>query len=734
MVLLAGLGGRPGGDTSSLDVLVIDSYHPGFEWSDREIQGFREASGPGTRISVEYLDSKHFGQPALDTVFVREFSLKYGGKRPKVLLATDDYAFNFLKSWRDTIFPGIPVVFCGINNFKPSLLDRFPAATGVGERSRIEATLDLMSSLYPDTREIWVVTERSATGEGNRMRFDSIARARRGGPRLRFLDSTGAPTLEQLESHLTSLKPGSLVYWSEFYQDGRGLFVDPIIDLRRIVSRSKVPFFSHTALYLRAGAVGGVCNRGVQHGAQAARMVAKVLGGVPPESIPVEEDSSFAPLFSAQALDRFSLPDRSLPRGAIVEGRSNPIWVAYPVQTTVGIGGLLLMAALSSALARSLSRRRRTERALRESEDNLKSIFDALPDAIIVHDRTGRIETVNEGMIKLYRIPPGGWTRLSIADCSCPGASLDQAREQIDRCLHGERVLFEWRARRPFTGEEFDVEVALAKLRSQGVERVAAVVRDIGDRIRARQAMEQANQELERRVDERTRDLGQAYRELEAFSYSASHDLRAPLRGINGFARALEEDLAEVLTPETSDLLRRIRSGSERMGAIIDDLLRLSRISTVDLSRDRVDMRGLVDRIIEEMSEDSRSRVRWILGDLPACLGDVALLSHVWTNLVSNAVKYSAREKLPVVEIGFRETEGLGAYFVRDNGAGFDAAQATRLFEPFRRFHGADEFPGTGIGLAIVHRVVVRHGGKVWAESRPGEGATFRFSVGLSSG
>lgn len=235
------------------------------------------------------------------------------------------------------------------------------------------------------------------------------------------------------------------------------------------------------------------------------------------------------------------------------------------------------------------------------------------------------------------------------------------------------------------------------------------------------------SEELEARVRERTAELELANRELDAFSSSVSHDLRAPLRAMDGYARMLEEDNAAQLDAEGRQRLQVIRDGSRQMGRLIDDLLAFSRLGRQALNKAPVDMDALVADSLAGLGDLGHARIS--ITPLPPAPADRALLKQVWANLLSNAVKYSAKREAPEIAVSGSRDGGEIVYAVRDNGAGFDMRYANRLFVVFQRLHHPSDFPGTGVGLANVQRIVVRHGGRVWAEGEPGRGATFYFSL-----
>jgi light-regulated signal transduction histidine kinase (bacteriophytochrome) len=263
-------------------------------------------------------------------------------------------------------------------------------------------------------------------------------------------------------------------------------------------------------------------------------------------------------------------------------------------------------------------------------------------------------------------------------------------------------------------------------MQTEGGTLVSSAIRDVTERKKVEEALEIQRMELARSNAE----LTSVNKELEAFSYSVSHDLRAPLRGIDGFSQALLEDYSDRLDATGKDHLERVRLGAQRMAALIDDLLELSRITRAEIQREPLDLSEMARSVAAELSgRDPARQIEFVIAPGLHAEGDAPLMRTVLENLLGNAWKFTSRQSQARIEFGLTQTNGLSTFFVRDNGAGFDPAYSGRLFGAFQRLHGATEFPGTGVGLASVQRVIHRHGGRLWAKSAVNEGATFFFTL-----
>jgi PAS domain S-box-containing protein len=365
---------------------------------------------------------------------------------------------------------------------------------------------------------------------------------------------------------------------------------------------------------------------------------------------------------------------------------------------------------------------------IRASEERYRTIMDQAADAIFMRDETGRILEANRKACQSLGYSREELLAKSIWDLD-PEA-LQAGKEKLwGRILAGEQFTFESHQRRK-DGSVFPIEVTLGSVRLLAGPAVLSIVRDITERKRAEEELRQLNQTLEQRVQDRTAQLEVANKELESFSYSVSHDLRAPLRAIDGFARILDEDHTARLDDEGRRLLGVICAEARRMGQLIDDLLAFSRMSRQQVEPAQIDMTALAQAVFDEHAALAPGRqLQFKVQPLPPALGDRPLLRQALGNLISNAIKYTRPRAVAEIEIGGRTEGGEGLYYVKDNGVGFDMRYVGKLFGVFQRLHTEAEFEGTGVGLALVQRVIHRHGGRVWAEGKLNEGSTFYFTL-----
>jgi PAS domain S-box-containing protein len=401
------------------------------------------------------------------------------------------------------------------------------------------------------------------------------------------------------------------------------------------------------------------------------------------------------------------------------------------------LAGAMLDDACSEGVAFVLdvTERKRAEEALRESEAFTRAVLDNLPVGIAVNSVDPAVEFnyMNDKFPGFYRttreklMHPDAFWEATYEDADFRAAMrkrvLDDCATRDPDRMHWEDVPISRR------GEE-TTYVSARNIPVPGRPLMISTTWDVTARKRAENEVRRLNEELEQRVRERTAELEAANKELESFAYSVSHDLRAPLRGIDGWSLALLEDHGDRLGDEAREQLQRVRSEAQGMGRLIDDLLRLSRVARAPMQRAPVDLSTLAHNVVARLRAGQTQRqVEVVIQPGLTAEGDGALLGIVLTNLLENAWKFTSTRARARIELGRAEVDGHAAFFVRDNGVGFDMAFSPKLFGAFQRLHKASEFPGTGIGLASVQRIVRRHGGRAWTEAEVDRGATFYFTL-----
>ncbi|MDO8414099.1 MAG: CHASE domain-containing protein [Gallionellaceae bacterium] len=398
-----------------------------------------------------------------------------------------------------------------------------------------------------------------------------------------------------------------------------------------------------------------------------------------------------------------------------------------------GIGASLLLMLLTWLLIQGRARALRAAREIGASEAKLRAVVDTAMDAVIQMNVKGVITGWDGQAENIF-----GWTSQEamgqiLYEIIIPPKNRDSHIKGLRHLLvAGEGSVLnnsiEIMAMRR-DGSEFPVELMLSPIRGQGSKHeFCAFIRDITERKQNEMEIRELNTSLELRVVERTAQLAAANAELEAFSYSVSHDLRAPLRSIDGFSRAVLEDYGAQLDETANSYLRRVRAATQRMALLINDMLELARVARSEMHFETVDLTTLMQTLMAELQQTQPQRaIEFSIAPGMKVRGDAPLLRVALENMLGNAWKFTSKRDMAYIECGFMEKEGVIAYFVRDNGAGFDMSYAHKLFTAFQRLHAMTEFPGTGVGLATVQRIIHRHGGKIWAEATVDQGATFYF-------
>ena len=405
--------------------------------------------------------------------------------------------------------------------------------------------------------------------------------------------------------------------------------------------------------------------------------------------------------------DKFSFETRVYSKERVIK------WLAWNIVNKNG---------LWFANARDITEIKEVE----EIKNYLSTVVRQSEDAIYLHDHEGKIISWNDGAKKIYGFSEAEALNMKIWNI-VPEHYLPEMQAVINEILKGRKIESQEMNRITKYGKMIDVAFSASVIADPkgDIKSVAITERDITQQKKAERDILQLNADLRKNVTE----LELANDELESFSYSVSHDLRAPLRAINGYAHIILEEHHALFDKELKRLFAIILTGAKKMDTLIDDLLAFARLGKRAVAKVPLNFDKLVQQVVDELEGPDNRHSGIIIHSLQPTEGDQALIYQVFTNLISNAIKYSGKKSAPVIEIGSSENADEYIYYVKDNGTGFDMKYSDKLFGVFQRLHDSKEFEGTGIGLAIVKRVIIKHGGRVWAESPPDDGATFYFSL-----
>ncbi|MGD9187894.1 MAG: ATP-binding protein [Desulfobacteraceae bacterium] len=731
-------------------VLLISSYHPGFPTFFQQIDGIKsEFENRNIALDIEFMDSKRFYTETNLDNFYRAIAYKLSKTEAyDAIIVTDDNALTFVLDHQSELFDNIPIVFCGVNNVDKALAQNENShVTGVIEAVSMVETIELMIELNPDVANIIAIVDKTPSGQGDLATFYQSA-SQFAGVAFSEISLAELTWTEYMEALKRVAKDEAVLLLSA-YRDKTGdtLTFDESLDL--ITENLGAPLYHLWYHGMGAGVLGGKLISHFEQGKTAAKIVLQILAGTPVEAIPVLNESPNRYLFDYAELKQFGIAKSALPPKSIIINEPRTFYARYKglIWITATVVAVLLLLVI--LLSINVFKRRQAEEEIQRHHDQLENqvrqrtteleiaknkaqqYLDIAGVILVAIDADRRVTLINQKGCEVLEGTAGDIIGKDWFKTFIPVNMRSDVIQAFHRLMAGEIEPVEYFENPVLTqgGRERLIAWHNSLLKDDGGNIVGTLSsgEDITEQKRAEKQITSLNQNLLHR----TAALEAANKELEAFAYSVSHDLRAPLRHIQGFLELLEKKAAAAQDEQSRHYMETISDSAKKMDLLIDDLLSFSRMGRQEMAFQQVDLRVLVRDIIHELGPDAAGRtIDWRIGDLPAVEGDASMLRIVLGNLIANAVKFTRPRQAAQIEIGSQPGQNSDTViFVRDNGVGFDMTYADKLFGVFQRLHRADEFEGTGIGLANVRRIVARHGGRTWAEGQVNRGATFYVAL-----
>jgi PAS domain S-box-containing protein len=704
------------------NVLVLHSYHLGNAWCGNINSGIHaafEESGQYIELYVEYMDTKRQVPEEIFPDLVELFEFKYTDIQFDVIIGTDNNALDFLLEYGADLFPGVPIIFCGVNNYNDAMIEGRSGITGVAEDFDLRATLELALELFPDTNNVAAISDGTESGRINTERMRGITPEFE--DRINFIWLIDR-TAEELIAELNSLPDDTLVFYLSFYRDRMGISYTVEESNTLIVGNTDFPVFTTWDISIDYGFLGGIVTSGRLQGETAAQMAQRILDGESPEDIPVLRDSPNVAMFDYNVMARYGISTGDLPDGSIILNQPVSYYARYRSLILCLTVIIILLVTLITIMAINIAQRIHAVGALKISEEKYHAIFDS---ALVGMYRTrlsdGKILEVNDRCIEMLGYPnrEDMMKKGFVQDHYYNPEDSELFMELIEKS--GEVTQFETQLRRQ-NSEIIWVRADARLYMEEGY--IEGVLTDITERKQAQEEIRKKNIALE-----------DALKIKNEFLSMVSHELRTPLVPIIGYSDLLLDGSFGELSNEAEDAIDSIKNRADDLVKLIEDLLMVSQIERDKL---RIDLKTLdVNKRLRDIISDTQSTDYGkpveieLSGEEFNVTADPTRFRQVIQNLIGNAIKYSS----DIVEIKIETRTGgkYGIISVKDNGIGIAPEHMTKIFERFYQAEDIDtrKYSGSGLGLAITRDLVELMDGEITVESEPGEGSIFTVRLPL---
>lgn len=756
-----------GASVQPKNVLILNSYQKGLSWTDDQTEGIinvLKESEIKCNIAVEYMDWKNYPDQENLNKLYEHLKYKYINKSIDIILTSDDAAMNFALKNREEIFSNAPVIFSGLNNFSSvEITGSYENVTGVFEVIDPENTIEAALKINPKLENVYVLFDDSESGILiGKQTINSINSVY---PQLKVLTLRGKE-LEDVLNEVEQISGESIILITTYYLEGNGVVAGFEEFCRLVSENSRVPVYDIFEFGIGNGVIGGSMVSGKVEGESAGRMAVKFLNGTSISDIPMEKTKKARFIFDYNELRRFNIPLKSIPKDSDII--NNPFLFLETYKNLV-VSVLAIISMLVTFILILLFYLRKITRMkeslllknkelselyeeLTSTNESLKQQYDKLNKAqldLVTSERKYSLlyEKMLNGFfifepvlnkenkiidIRFINVNPGFGIQTKLAVRDIIGKTWSQAFGYPNHELEVYQNILSTGEGERFETYYPDANVYyLVNAFKINDHQVGSVFDNITEYKLAIKEIKKLNEVLEQRVIDRTKELQNAVKELEAFTFTVSHDLKSPLRAVDGYSRIIYEDYGETLNEEVNEAILGIRTICSDMIEMINRLLQYSTTSRRLLSKEKINFEEIIKKIFIELhSLDNDREVKLIIETkLPEINVDKVMIRQAIYNMLSNAFKFTKNRDNAVIYIGSTITENEYIFYVKDNGVGFDMEYSSKLFGLFQRLHTSDEFEGSGIGLVTVKKIIEKHDGRVWIEGKVNEGATVYFTL-----
>lgn len=750
------------GDNECRNILILNSYHKGLSWTDGETEGILSQlkdAGLDCCTSVEYMDWKRYPTEENLKHIYESLKFKYANQDIDIIITTDDSALDFALKNRAELFSDAPIVFCGVNEEGIREITKgYSRFTGVTEIIDPVNTVKAALEINPELKEILIIFDNSESGLSTGS--TTIQTIKRLNPEIK-IRTLNEKSLEDMLVEVGRAPADSAILITTYYSDQYGT-ASGFENLVREVSKvSKAPIYHLYDFGLGNGAVGGCVLSGKAEGENAGRLAVRILKGESVSDIPVKTLQNIRYIFDYKQLVKFNIPMYKIPKGSEIINLPNTFFrehrtivITALIIFTLLILFIVILVSYLRKISRMKNQLEKNHEELAASENKLRQQYEELvrvqQNLIISEKRYFLLfEKMMNGFfvfepvlndekkmvdIRFLKVNPGFELQTGLKADEITGKTWMEVHGYPNKNLAiYHRILHTGKPEHFETYYEQENKYYLTNAFKISDNEVGSIFENITRYKQAIKEITLLNEELEHRVAERTDELQSVVNELESFTYTVSHDLKSPLRAIEGYSRLILEDFGPMLETEAGEMLQNIRNICHDMIDMISNLLKYSTTSKAPIEKVKLDSEVLFRSIFDElMSANPDRKVKLTVETgLPAVYADKLLLKQVLYNILSNAVKFTRHKEQALINVGCTITGDEYIFYIKDNGVGFDMQYSRKLFGIFQRLHSKEDFEGSGIGLVTVKKIIQRHGGRVWIEGKEGQGATVYFTLPL---